>query len=184
MRVFFFFHCIWLLHNMKPEFVWSFSWHEREMIISVCDGMLTDGESISISPGETVSFTGAVPCLGVSFVSNLYFHLVQARRQHGEKTGDVCRRPLHSDTHLPVHEHHAVIGLFSQVGTLDGENSMTYTKGNKKITKFFFFLHLHQGSFCQSSATIICTCHLFSVSLPVVFSIIAWADTWISDDEV
>lgn len=33
------FYCTWLLHNMKPELVWSFSWHERKTIISVWDGM-------------------------------------------------------------------------------------------------------------------------------------------------
>lgn len=74
------------------------------------------------------SFTVTVPCQWVAIVSNLNIHLVHARRQHGETTGDVRRRPLHGHTLLPAYQHDAVIVLASQVGALDGENFTPYTK--------------------------------------------------------
>lgn len=85
-----------------------------------------------------VSFTVAVPCLGVAIVSNLHVHLVQAGWQHGEKTGDARRRPLHGDTFLPAYEHGAVVVLSTEVWTLDGENAMSYTKEDQIFTMNMF----------------------------------------------
>lgn len=81
-------------------------------------GVLTDG----LMP------VCAVPCLGVAIVSNLYINFVQPGRQHRETTGDVCGRPLHNDTLLSAYKHHAVIVSSSQIGTLDGEYLMSYTR--------------------------------------------------------
>lgn len=171
--------CIWLLTQRETKAHVKLFSHKRKKysklagdnISTLSGGTLTDGESISKSLGVKMSFTAAVPCPGVAIVSNLYMHLVQARRQHGEQTGDVRRCPLHGDTLLPAHEHHAIIGLSSQVGTLNGENSMSYTKGDKKT------------SFCQLSAKIISTCHVFIFSLTgysVLFTIITRVDTLVS----
>lgn len=148
-----------------------------------------------------MSFTAAVPCLGVAIVSNLHIHLVQARRQHREKTGDARRRPLYSYTLLPADEHDTVIVLASQVRTLDGENSMSYTKGDKKgnVKRSF-----PQRSLSHSSAKIISTCRLVNSSLfpkpplivlqknrygcsvdaSVLFTIITWDDTLVSPAQI
>lgn len=106
-------------------------------------------------PWEKMCCAAAAPCLGVAIVSNLYIHLVQARRQHREETGDVCRCPMRGDTLLPANEHDTVIVLASQVRTLDGENSMSYTKGDKNVNRSFPW-----RSLCHLSAKIISTCHL------------------------
>lgn len=91
------------------------------------------GEQHHISVKMSVS--ADAPCLGVAIVSNPNIHLVQIRRQHGEQTGDVGRRPLHHHTLLPAHKHCAAIGLFSQVGPLNGENPMSCADGKKKRKK-------------------------------------------------
>lgn len=78
-----------------------------------------------------MSFRVDVPCLGVAIVSNLNIHLVQTRRQHGEQTGDIGRHPLHHHALLLTHEHCALIGLSSQVGTLNGENTVSCADGEK-----------------------------------------------------
>lgn len=71
----------------------------------------------------------SIPRPGVAIVSKLHFHLVRARRQRGETTGDPRLRPLHRRTLPPAHKHNAVIVSASQVRALDGENLVSYTKG-------------------------------------------------------
>lgn len=92
----------------------------------------------STSKSLSVSLTDAVPRLGVAIVPNLYVHLMHARWQHREKTGDVCFRPKHSDTFPPSYKHDAVIVLLPEVQTLDGENSVACTKKDKQVCQLIF----------------------------------------------
>lgn len=89
-------------------------------------------ESISKSLCVEMSCTVTVPCLGVAIISNLYVHLVQAGRQHREKAGDVCRRPVHGDALLSAYEHGAVVVLASKVWTLDAKNAVSYRRRPKR----------------------------------------------------